>query len=131
MKVVNKGDPYPQEVRSTVAACAKALGFPDDRWSLSFQSRVGYLEWLRPYTEERIPELGASGVKNLLVVPMSFVCDHYETLYEMRILQGDLAKAAGIERYVVAPSLNAEPRFLAALVDLAREGFETAKAEKV
>ncbi len=131
MKVVNKGDPYPQEVRATVDACVKSLGLADGRWALSFQSRVGYLEWLRPYTEEKIPELGASGVKNLLVVPMSFVCDHYETLYEMRMLQGDLAKAAGIERYVVAPSLNAEPRFLAALVELARGGFETAPAEKV
>ena len=131
MKVVNKGDPYPSEVRSTVEACVRSLGLAQDRWALSFQSRVGYLEWLRPYTEERIPELGAAGVRDLLVVPMSFVCDHYETLFEMRMLQADLAKMAGIERYVVAPALNDDPAFLAALVDLAREGFETAKAERI
>ncbi len=131
MKVVNKGDPYPGEVRATVEAVVKKLGLPELRWSLSFQSRVGYLEWLRPYTEDEIPRLGESGVRELLVVPMSFVCDHYETLYEMRLLQGDLAKPAGITRYVVAPALNDDPAFLAALADLARDGFATAPAERI
>jgi len=130
-RIVAKGDPYPVEVRATVDACVAALGLPADRWSLSFQSRVGYLEWLRPYTEEEIPRLAKSGVRELLVVPMSFVCDHYETLYEMRQLQADIAKAAGVERYVVAPALNDDPAFLAALVDLAREGFAAAPAERV
>jgi ferrochelatase len=130
-RVVDKGDPYPGEVRATVAACVAALGLPADRWSMSFQSRVGYLEWLRPYTEDEIPRLGKAGVRELLVVPMSFVCDHYETLYEMRLLQGDLAKPAGITRYVVAPALNDDPRFLAALADIARDGFEAAPAERV
>jgi ferrochelatase len=131
MKVVNKGDPYPSEIRDTVEACVRSLGLAEGRWSLSFQSRVGYLEWLRPYTEEEIPRLSAAGVRDLLVVPLAFVCDHFETLYEMRILQADIAKAAGIERYVVAPALNDEPAFLAALVDLAREGFESAPAERL
>jgi ferrochelatase len=70
-------------------------------------------------------------VRELLVVPMSFVCDHYETLYEMRLLQRDIAKAAGITRYVVAPALNDDPRFLAALADVAREGLANAPAERV
>ncbi len=124
MKVVAKGDPYPDEVRATVDACVASLGLPADRWGLSFQSRVGPMEWLRPYTEHEIPRLARSGVRDLLVVPMSFVCDHYETLYEMRVLQADIAKAAGIERYAVAPALNDDPLFLAALADLARRGFE-------
>lgn len=131
LRIVEKGDPYPNEVRATVEACAAALGIPRERWSLSFQSRVGYLEWLRPYTEHEIPRLAQAGVREMLVVPMSFVCDHFETLYEMRILQADIAKAAGIEHYVVAPALNDEPTFLAALVDLAREGFASAPAERI
>ena len=131
MKVVEKGDPYPDEIRATVDACVRSLGLREGRWSLSFQSRVGYLEWLRPYTEEEIPRLGAAGVRDLLVVPLAFVCDHFETLYEMRILQAEIAKSAGIERYVVAPALNDEPEFLAALVDLARDGFDSAPAEPV
>ena len=125
-KIVAKGDPYPVDVRATVEAVVAALALPAGRWTLSFQSRVGYLEWLRPYTEEEIPRLAKSGVRELLVVPMSFVCDHYETLYEMRILQRDIARAAGIERYVVAGALNDEPLFLAALADLAREGIADA-----
>lgn len=131
MKVVNKGDPYPSEVRMTVAACVRSLGLSPGAWTLSFQSRVGYLEWLRPYTETEIPRLAKTGVRELLVVPMSFVCDHYETLYEMRLLQGDIAKAAGVERYVVAPALNDDPTFLAALADLASEGFGGAPREPV
>ena len=131
VRIVEKGDPYPTEIRATVEACAAALGLPRERWTLSFQSRVGYLEWLRPYTEEEIPRLAHSGVREMLVIPMSFVCDHFETLYEMRILQAEIAKAAGVTRYVVAPALNDEPAFLAALVDLAREGFDSAPAERL
>jgi len=131
MKVVLAGDPYPSEIRDTVEACVRSLGLPEDRWSLSFQSRVGYLEWLRPYTEEEIPRLGKSGVRDLLVVPLAFVCDHFETLYEMRILQAGIAKEAGVERYVVAPALNDDATFLAALADIAREGFASAPAQTV
>jgi ferrochelatase len=131
MKVVNKGDPYPSEIRDTVEACVRSLGLPADRWSLSFQSRVGYLEWLRPYTEEEIPRLAKAGVKDLLVVPLAFVCDHFETLYEMRILQAGIAKEAGIERYAVAPALNDDATFLAALADLARSGFASGETVAV
>jgi ferrochelatase len=131
MKVVNAGDPYPSEVRDTVEACVRTLGLAEGRWSLSFQSRVGPVEWLRPYTEHEIPRLAKAGVRDLLVVPMSFVCDHFETLYEMRILQAGIARDAGIERYVVAPALNDDPAFLAALADLAREGLAEARAVPV
>ena len=124
MRVVAKGDPYPQEVRATVDAVVAALGLADG-WSLSFQSRVGYLEWLAPYTADEIRRLARSGVKRLLVVPMSFVSDHYETLYEMGSLYGDLAKSKGIARYAVAPGLNDEPLFIDALEALARRGFDT------
>jgi ferrochelatase len=122
-RIVAKGDPYPGEVEETVRAVASAAGLA--KWSLSFQSRVGPVEWIRPFTEEKIPELAREGVKDLLVVPMSFTCDHFETLFEMAILQAEIAKTAGIERYAVAPALNDEPRFIEALEALARHGFES------
>ncbi len=129
-KIVAKGDPYPQEVRATVEATARALGLSPERWSLSFQSRVGFLEWLRPYTEDEVRRLAAAGVRSLLVVPMSFVSDHYETLYEMGRLYRDLAAEHGIARYEVVPALNDEPLFLDALADLARVGFENEALER-
>ena len=122
-RIVAKGDPYPDDVRKTCDAVAAAAGLK--KWSVSFQSRVGYLEWLRPYTEDRIPELAREGEKDLLVVPMSFTCDHFETLFEMGKLQADIGREAGIERYAVAKGLNDEPLFIDALEALARRGFET------
>jgi ferrochelatase len=122
-RIVAKGDPYPKEVDATVAAVVAAAGLTT--WSRSFQSRVGYLKWLEPSTDSEIERLAAAGVKDLLVVPMSFVSDHYETLYEMGSLYGGLAKSKGIGRYAVAPGLNDEPLFIDALEALTRRGFET------
>jgi protoporphyrin/coproporphyrin ferrochelatase len=130
-RVVERGDPYPDDVRATVAAVVAALAPPEGRWSLSFQSRVGYLEWLRPYTDDEVRRLALAGVRDLLVVPMSFVSDHYETVYEMGQLYRDLALAAGVERYAVAPGLNDEPCLIDALESLARHGFEELAAEPV
>ena len=121
--IVKKGDPYPGHIRETCDAVAKAAGL--GAWSLSFQSRVGPAKWIGPYTEDRIPELAREGVKSLLVVPMSFTCDHYETLYEMGDLLGGVAKAAGVQHYAVAPGLNDETLFIDALETLARRGFES------
>jgi ferrochelatase len=129
VKIVAKGDPYPGQVRESCEAVAKAAGLA--RWSLSFQSRVGPVEWIRPYTEDRIPELAREGVRDLLVVPMSFTCDHFETLFEMGKLQAEIAAEAGIERYAVAPGLNDEPLFIDALEALARRGFDTLAPERL
>lgn len=128
-RIVAKGDPYPRQVDETVAAVVAAAGLT--RWSRSFQSRVGYLKWLEPSTDSEIERLAASGVKDLLVVPMSFVSDHYETLYEMGSLYADLAKSKGIARYAVAPGLNDEPLFIDALEALVRRAFEETPAEAV
>ncbi len=131
MRVVEKGDPYPKEIAQTVAAVVAKAGLANGAWSQSFQSRVGYLKWLEPYTEAAIEEIAARGVKDLLVVPMSFVSDHYETIYEMGVLYGEFAKSKGVENYVVAPGLNDEPRFIDALADLVRRGFAEVPAERV
>ena len=86
---------------------------PSDRqggvvFHLSFQSRVGPVKWLQPYTEERLPELGQQGVKNLICVPVSFVSEHIETLEEIDMEYRELAEGNGIENWRRAPALNTD-----------------------
>lgn len=74
-------------MRERLSAGDKAL-----RFHLSFQSRVGPVQWLQPYTEEKLEQLGASGVRNLVVVPVSFVSEHIETLEEIDMEYRELAE---------------------------------------
>jgi ferrochelatase len=110
------GDPYVDQIRTTRDAVGKGLSVPTH---LSFQSRVGPVRWVKPWTDETIAALGKDGVEALLVVPLGFVSDHFETLFEIDVLYGDLAKASGIRRFARAPSLNSRPDFLEALADVA------------
>jgi ferrochelatase len=88
---------------------------------ICYQSKVGKAEWLKPSTEDTIKKLGAEGVKDMLVVPIAFVSDHSETLYELDMLLKDVALAAGVKKYVRMPSLNSSPRFINALAELVRK----------
>jgi ferrochelatase len=109
------GDPYVGQVEETFRAAASRLVEPS---SLSFQSRVGPVRWVGPATDETIVRLAKEGVRALLVVPLGFVSDHFETLFEIDVLYRDLARRSGIERFLRAPSLNDRPDFVAALADL-------------
>jgi protoporphyrin/coproporphyrin ferrochelatase len=115
-KIVNGGDPYERQIRATYDAVRAQLGWPNTM--LCYQSRVGPLEWLRPYTDDVIREKAAAGVKQMLVYPIAFVSDHVETLFELGITYAELARAQGITHYRVAPALNSHPRFIAALKSL-------------
>lgn len=115
LKIVEKGDPYPKDVETTMHKLTKDLSHP---WSLAFQSRNGKLPWLEPYTEDEIVRLGKSGIKNLIVVPISFVSDHIETLFELDMLYFDLAKEHGIKNFLRTPSFNNDPRFISLLASL-------------
>jgi ferrochelatase len=108
LKIVRRGDPYPQDVQRTIDAVTKDLRHP---WSLCFQSRNGKMPWLEPYTEDEIPRLARAGVRRLVVVPLSFVSDHIETLYELDMLYRDLACAHGITHYHRARAFNGDPEF--------------------
>lgn len=112
-KIVDRGDPYEHQVQATYSAVRAQLDWP--RATLCYQSRVGPLEWLRPYIEDVIREKAAAGVKQMLVYPIAFVSDHVETLYELGITYSELARAHGITHYRVASALNSHPRFIAAL----------------
>jgi ferrochelatase len=115
-KIVRQGDPYERQIRATYDAVCQQLGWPHT--SLCFQSRVGPLEWLRPYTADVIR--AKAGAKQMLVYPIAFVSDHVETLFELGITYADLARSQGIEQYRVAPALNSHPRFITALKSLVR-----------
>lgn len=113
---VDDGDPYPEHVKKTIDGVIERTGPLD--WLLTYQSRSGPVEWLKPQTDEQIAELGKAGVKNMLIVPVSFVSDHIETLYELDIIYAELAKAEGVEKYERAPALNSAPTFIQALADI-------------
>ncbi len=113
---VDDGDPYPEHLKVTIDGVIKKTGPLD--WLLTYQSRSGPVEWLKPQTDEQIVELGQAGVKNMLIVPVSFVSDHIETLYELDIMYAELAKAWGVRKYERAPALNSAPTFIQALADI-------------
>jgi ferrochelatase len=123
MSLVKKGDPYPKQIEETVRlACelgAKEYpGWPKTRM-LCYQSRVGPAKWLQPGLTETIERLGHEGVKEMLVVPISFVTEHIETLHEINIEAREEAKELGIERFRMMPAVGDSPFFIAALKDLA------------
>jgi ferrochelatase len=114
MSIAESGDPYVYHIRGTIEEVVKRI---DIRWHLSYQSKSGPVRWLGPSTDEKIKELARSGAKNILIVPVSFVSDHIETLYEIDILYKALADGLGI-KLVRAESLNANPLFIKALTDI-------------
>jgi ferrochelatase len=112
-KIVDQGDPYEQQIRATFDAVCSRLGWP--RTTLCYQSRVGPLEWLRPYTEDLIRERARQGARQMLVYPIAFVSDHIETLFELGQTYAQLARAHGVTRYRVAPALNDHPLLIRGL----------------
>ena len=113
-KFIDDGDPYLKEIEGTITAVTKKTAM---RWNLSFQSKSGPVKWLEPSTEQMIEELARRGVKDLLVVPISFVSDHIETLYEIDILYKDMAHSLGVNLQR-AESLNTSPTFIRALAEI-------------
>ncbi|KAI8904372.1 hypothetical protein EDD86DRAFT_78396 [Gorgonomyces haynaldii] len=119
MSVVNRGDPYPAEVAATVAQVMKRLGHSNP-YRLVWQSKVGPAAWLGPRTDDAIKGYAEKGVKNLLIVPIAFVSDHIETLFELDLEYGELAQEKGIG-FKRVESLNADPVFIDALASLVKE----------
>ncbi len=113
-KMVDEGDPYVDHVKRTISALEKETGI---KGRLCFQSRSGPVKWLEPATDELLLELAQQGVKEILCVPISFVSDHIETLYEIDMLYRDMMKKKGV-RLVRTPSLNTNPTFISCLRDL-------------
>ncbi|MDY7012887.1 MAG: ferrochelatase [Cyanobacteriota bacterium] len=122
--VTEGDDPYQREIEDCTQLIMQTLNRPNE-WTLAYQSRVGPVEWLRPYTEDALQELGKEGVKELLVVPISFVSEHIETLQEIDIEYREIAEEAGIETFERVPALNTHPEFINALADLTIEAIDS------
>ncbi len=117
-RILDQGDPYDTQLKRTANLLAERLNLPADRWGFSYQSAGQSPEpWLGPSIDRRIPELIQAGYQNLLIVPIGFVCDHVEVLYDIDIAARALAKAhnAHLER---TESLNTSPTLIAALADI-------------
>uniref|UniRef100_A0A8P4K6Z9 Ferrochelatase n=1 Tax=Dicentrarchus labrax TaxID=13489 RepID=A0A8P4K6Z9_DICLA len=125
MAVVNRGDPYPQEVGATVQRVMERLGHCNP-YRLVWQSRVGPMSWLGPQTDEVIKGLCERGKKNILLVPIAFTSDHIETLHELDIEYGQvLGEECGVENIRRAESLNGNPLFMKALADLVQSHLKS------
>jgi ferrochelatase len=114
VSLINEGDPYVSQVRGTIKEVVKRLHI---KWSLSYQSKSGPVKWLEPSTEETLKRFAKLGYKNILLVPISFVSDHIETLYEIDILYHDIAEQLGLILKRV-DALNTHPIFIQALQDM-------------
>ena len=117
------GAPYQREIEHCVELIMQALGRPNAH-TLAYQSRVGPVEWLQPYTEEAIAELAEQGVDNLVVVPISFVSEHIETLQEIDMEYREIAEEAGIETFRRVPALNTHPGFIDDMAAMVMETLE-------
>ncbi|MGO8787693.1 MAG: ferrochelatase [Terriglobia bacterium] len=123
-RTIAEGDSYEKQVRETAALVARAAGLTDFR--LAFQSQGMTAEkWIGPTVESQIDELAQAGCKNVLLIPVGFVSDHVEILYDIDVLFRDYGKARGVA-VRRSESLNDSPEFAAALADLV-----TARIEKV
>lgn len=116
----DKGDPYYCHCAKTTRLLRQALGLPEGRLRMTFQSRFGRAEWLKPYTAETVKELGAKGVKRLAVLTPGFAADCLETLEEIGVENAGYFKAAGGEKFAALPCLNDSDEGMRVLETLAR-----------
>ena len=123
--VVEKGDPYQRQIERTAELVWQRGGWPSRR-HLCYQSKVGASKWLRPSMHETVKRLAAEGRKHVLVVPISFVSDHVETLHEIEIEHREQARGLGIGDFRMVPGLNDSPAFIEALAGLVRSRVGTA-----
>jgi ferrochelatase len=119
--VIKRGDPYQWQVEQTAAA-VRALLPADWEARVSYQSRVGPMKWIGPSTEAEIHAAAKDGI-GLIVSPIAFVSEHVETLVELDIEYGEIAKKLGLPFYLRAPALGAAPRFIDALAELAEQAL--------
>jgi ferrochelatase len=112
------GDPYPDECHTTARAVVKTLGLQDDQWQVSFQSRFGAQEWMKPYTDQILKQWGADGIKSVQVVCPAFSVDCLETLEEIAQENRGYFLEAGGKEYAYIPALNDRPEHIAMLAGL-------------
>lgn len=120
---IAEGDPYLEHIQATVRLVMER--FEGVQHRLAFQSRAGPVKWLEPSTDDTLKELAANGCKSLLIVPLSFVSDHIETLHEIDIEYAAEAHKIGISDFRRTESLNSSPTFISCLTELVSHALKT------
>jgi len=118
-KIVDAGDPYQWQVEQSVAAIVDRLSMPALDWRVCYQSRVGKLEWLQPYTEDVLREAGLQG-RAVVMVPIAFTSEHSETLVELDIEYRAVAMDSGVQKYVRVGTVRADAPFISGLAAIVR-----------
>ncbi|KAK8953118.1 hypothetical protein KSP40_PGU007806 [Platanthera guangdongensis] len=128
--VENSGDPYRDQMEECISLITDELKSRKimNNHTLAYQSRVGPVQWLKPYTDEVIVELGQKGVTSLLAVPVSFVSEHIETLEEIDIEYKHLALESGITNWGRVPALGCTTSFISDLADAVVDAIPSASA---
>jgi ferrochelatase len=119
---VREGDPYLDQTKASVERIMDRLG-RRQAYDLSFQSKIGPVKWLEPATNDVIVRYGKEGIQDVLVIPISFVSEHIETLYELDILYKKVAKDANVRNFRRVPALNSDPAFIRALAEIVQEAL--------
>ncbi|XP_050545027.1 ferrochelatase, mitochondrial isoform X2 [Daktulosphaira vitifoliae] len=118
LKAVNRGDAYPSEVSATVHAVMEEIGYTNP-YALVWQSKVGPLPWLGPFTDDALKGYVKQGKKNFILVPIAFVNEHIETLHELDIEYcKELGEELGVENIRRAAAPNDHPLFIDAISDI-------------
>jgi len=117
MPLVQKGDPYPKHIEGTVQLVRELGAWPNPH-VLCYQSKVGPQKWLQPSLTGTIEKLASEGVRRTLVVPISFLTEHIETLHEINIEAREQAESLGVSDFHMMPALNDSPLLIRALADL-------------
>ncbi|MFN3598719.1 MAG: ferrochelatase [Aquificaceae bacterium] len=115
ISIIREGDPYQRQTEETVRLIMEF--FPGIKYALGYQSKVGPTKWLEPFTDKLLEGLIEKGVKKIAVIPVSFTCEHSETLYELDYLYGSMAREKGAE-FVRIPTLQTHPIYIEALKEL-------------
>lgn len=124
-RILEMGDPYDEQLRETARLVAAAAGVPPGRWSWSYQSAGRTPEpWLGPKLEEHLPDLARQGKADVISLPIGFVSDHVEILYDIDIQAQEVARAHGM-RLERPAALNTDPLFIEQLADLIRDKATT------
>jgi ferrochelatase len=118
-KIVDRGDPYQWMVEQTVAAVVDKLAIEGLDWRICYQSRVGRLAWLKPYTEDALKDAGRNRVP-VVIVPIAFTSEHSETLVELDIDYAKVAAVAGVPDYIRVQTVGVDPGFIDGLAGLVR-----------
>jgi ferrochelatase len=120
---LDKGDPYHCDCRKTGRLLAEALGLDPSKFRLTFQSRFGRAEWLQPYTDKTLQELGRTGVERVDVVAPGFTSDCLETLEELAMEGRASFLQAGGKEFNYIPALNEHPKWIDALGQITLENL--------